>query len=200
MRIPLRLGAIVTLGALLLVGMLASPALAWSWEVTAETVCEDSGTTASVDVTVTSHEEGAEGDVSVVLIVDDEPFGEPVEGPLENDSFTASFSGVPLDAESVVALAFIHWEGQKEPEGPKEADVTLPTDCETPPSSSTTTTTTTAPPESSVGQETSTTAGEGALPFTGNSSGPMLLASIGLVGGGFLILLVSRTRGRHAAK
>jgi hypothetical protein len=196
MRIPLRLGAIVTLGALLLVGMLASPALAWSWEVTAETVCEDSGTTASVDVTVTSHEEGAEGDVSVVLIVDDEPFGEPVEGPLENDSFTASFSGVPLDAESVVALAFIHWEGQKEPEGPKEADVTLPTDCEAPPTPST------APPTptSAVAGATSTTAGENVLPFTGNSSGPMLLASIGLVGGGFLILLVSRTRGRHAAK
>jgi hypothetical protein len=199
MRIPLRLGAIVTLGALLLVGMLASPALAWSWGVEAEAVCEESGTTARVDFTVTSNEEGAAGDVKVFLVVDDEPFGEPVEGALENDSFSGSFSGVPLDAESVVVKAFIKWEGQDTKEGPKKAYPELPTDCETPPSSSTTTTTT-APPESSVGQETSTTAGENVLPFTGNSSGPMLLASLGLVGGGLLILLVSRTRGRHAAK
>jgi hypothetical protein len=199
MRTPLRLGAVIALGALLLVGMLASPALAWSWGVEAEAVCEESGTTARVDFTVTSNEEGAAGDVKVFLVVDDEPFGEPVEGALENDSFSGSFSGVPLDAESVVVKAFIKWEGQDTKEGPKKAYPELPTDCETPPSSSTTTTTT-APPESSVGQETSTTAGENVLPFTGNSSGPMLLASLGLVGGGLLILLVSRTRGRHAAK
>jgi hypothetical protein len=199
MRTPLRLGAVIALGALLLVGMLASPALAWSWGVEAEAVCEESGTTARVDFTVTSNEQGAAGDVKVFLVVDDEPFGEPVEGALENDSFSGSFSGVPLDAESVVVKAFIKWEGQDTKEGPKKAYPELPTDCETPPSSSTTTTTT-APPESSVGQETSTTAGENVLPFTGNSSGPMLLASLGLVGGGLLILLVSRTRGRHAAK
>jgi hypothetical protein len=200
MRTPLRLGAIVALGALLLVGTLASPALAWDWGVEAEAVCEESGTTARVDFTVTSNEEGAEGDVLVVLFVDDEPFGEPVEGQFGPDSDTVegSFTGVPLDAESVVVKAFVLWKDQKEPEK-RKADVKLPTDCETPPSSSTTTTTTT-PPESSVGQETSTTAGEGALPFTGNSSGPMLLASIGLVGGGLLILWVSRTRGRHAVK
>jgi hypothetical protein len=198
MRTPLRLGAVIALGALLLVGMLASPALAWDWGVEAEAVCEESGTTARVDFTVTSNEEGAEGDVAVVLFVDDEPFGEPVTGQLEDDSFSGSFSGVPLDAESVVVKAFVLWKGQEHPEK-RKTDVTLPTECETPPSSSTTTTTT-APPESSVGQETSTTAGEGALPFTGNSSGPMLLASLGLVGGGLLILLVSRTRGRHAAK
>jgi len=199
MRTPLRLGAVIALGALLLVGMLASPALAWSWGVEAEAVCEESGTTARVDFTVTSNEEGAAGDVKVILVVDDEVFGEPVEGPLENDSFSGSFSGVPLDAESVVVKAFIKWEGQDNKEGPKKAYPELPTECETTTTTSTTTTTT-APPESSVGQETSTTAGEGALPFTGNSSGPMLLASIGLVGGGFLILWVSRTRGRHAAK
>jgi hypothetical protein len=41
--------------------------------------------------------------------------------------------------------------------------------------------------------ETSTTAG-GQLPFTGASSGPMLLAGIGLVAGGLLFLWSSRTR------
>ena len=48
MRSPLRLGATVALGALLLVGLLASPALAWEWGVSAEAVCEDSGTTVCV--------------------------------------------------------------------------------------------------------------------------------------------------------
>ena len=56
-------------------------------------------------------------------------------------------------------------------------------------------TTTTA----AVGAATSTTSG-GQLPFTGaGSSGPMLLAGIALVGGGALVLLISRIRDRHAA-
>jgi hypothetical protein len=73
---------------------------------------------------------------------------------------------------------------------------------------------TTAPPSSSVspttsletttsaavGAVTSTTSGGGQLPFTGNSSGPMLLAGIVLVGGGSLFLLLSRARGGHATK
>jgi hypothetical protein len=46
--------------------------------------------------------------------------------------------------------------------------------------------------------ETSTTAG-GALPFTGASSGPMLLAGLGLVGGGLLFLWSSRARDRKAS-
>jgi hypothetical protein len=51
-----------------------------------------------------------------------------------------------------------------------------------------------------VGAATSTTSGGGQLPFTGNSSGPMLLAGIVLVGGGSLFLLLSRARGGHATK
>ena len=57
-------------------------------------------------------------------------------------------------------------------------------------------TTTTA----AVGAATSTSAGGGQLPFTGASSGPMLLAGIVLVGGGSLFLLLSRARGGHATK
>ncbi|HEX2374310.1 MAG TPA: hypothetical protein VHO93_10035 [Actinomycetota bacterium] len=54
--------------------------------------------------------------------------------------------------------------------------------------------------ESEVGgATTTTTAGGGQLPFTGAGSGPMLLAGIVLVGGGALVLLVSRIRDRHAA-
>ncbi len=73
---------------------------------------------------------------------------------------------------------------------------------------------TTAPPSSSVSPTTSletttsgaaagatsTTSGGGQLPFTGNSSGPMLLAGIVLVGGGSLFLLISRARDGHATK
>jgi len=74
---------------------------------------------------------------------------------------------------------------------------------------------TTAPPSSTVapttsveqtttsgaaGGVTTSTSGGGQLPFTGNSSGPMLLAGIVLVGGGSLFLLISRARDGHATK
>ena len=73
---------------------------------------------------------------------------------------------------------------------------------------------TTTPPSSSVAPTTSletttsgaaagvtsTTSGGGQLPFTGNSSGPMLLAGIVLIGGGGLFLLISRAREGHATK
>ena len=103
MRSPLRLGATVALGALLLVGLLASPALAWRWGVSAEAVCEDSGTTARVDLTVQSKENGAVGHVLVIALVDGKPFGQPVTGEFgpESDTVKGSFTGVPLDAESV---------------------------------------------------------------------------------------------------
>ncbi len=57
-------------------------------------------------------------------------------------------------------------------------------------------TTTTA----AVGAATSTTAGGGQLPFTGASSGPMLLAGIVLVGGGSLFLFLSRAKDGHATR
>jgi hypothetical protein len=63
------------------------------------------------------------------------------------------------------------------------------------PSSSLATTTT----EAAVGAVTSTTAGGGQLPFTGASSGPMLLAGLALVAGGAVVLLVSRSKG-HATR
>ena len=72
----------------------------------------------------------------------------------------------------------------------------------TPPSSSVSPTTSVEETTTSaaVGAATSTTAGGGQLPFTGNSSGPMLLAGIILVGGGSLFLLISRARDGHATK
>jgi hypothetical protein len=61
--------------------------------------------------------------------------------------------------------------------------------------------TTTTPPTTTparLGVTSTTTAG--ALPFTGAASIPMLLAGLGLVGGGLLILWVSRSRGRATAR
>jgi cell division septation protein DedD len=222
MRSPLRLGATVALGALLLVGLLASPALAWEWGVSAEAVCEEGGTTARVDFTVESKEKGAEGDVAVVAVVDGEPFGKPVTGKFgpESDTVTGSFTGVPLDAESVKVKAFVQWKGQKEPEK-RHTDVELPKDCKPTPTTAPPTTappttapaTTVAPttvpptteaPTTTEGEEvlpaTSTTTSGPQLPFTGANSGPLLLAAIALVGGGFAILWASRLRGRHEAR
>ena len=70
-----------------------------------------------------------------------------------------------------------------------EATTTTETEATVAPSSSLATTTT----ETAVGAATSTTGG-GALPFTGASSGPMLLAGLVLVGGGALVLFISRNR------
>jgi hypothetical protein len=71
-----------------------------------------------------------------------------------------------------------------------EATTTTETEATVAPSSSLATTTT----ESAVGAATSTTGGGGALPFTGASSGPMLLAGLVLIGGGALVLFISRNR------
>lgn len=74
---------------------------------------------------------------------------------------------------------------------------TSTTQPEVAPSSSLATTTT---EETAVGAATTTTtAGGGQLPFTGASSGPMLLAGLALVGGGAVVLLVSRSKG-HATR
>ena len=71
------------------------------------------------------------------------------------------------------------------------AGATTTTGTEVAPSSTLAATTTT---ETAVGAVTSTTGGGGALPFTGAASSPMLLAGIVLVGGGALVLFVSRNR------
>jgi hypothetical protein len=209
MRSPLRLGATVALGALLLVGLLASPALAWEWGVSAEAVCEDGGTTARVDFTAESREAGAKGDLVVVALVDGEPFGEPVTGEFgpEGDTVAGSFAGVPLDAGSVEVKALVKWAGQDKPEK-RGAAVELPSDCQpaAPPTPTTEapTPTTEAPTPTTEGEEvleaaSATTSGP-QLPFTGANSGPLLVAALALVGGGVVILWASRLRGRHEAR
>lgn len=196
-RGSLRTAVAVAVGALLLVATLASPAMAWTWSLSATAVCADDGTV-KVDWTVASKEEGGEGAVTVKAVVNGEPFGSPVTGQLGPGHETVSGSfNVPADTESAQVQAKVLWKGKNMPES-KKTMVELPSDCG--PSPTTTTTATTAPPTTAPPTTAPTTTGGGQLPFTGANSGPLLLAVIALVGGGFVILWASRLRGRHEAK
>jgi hypothetical protein len=200
MRTRLRLGAAgaVGLGALLLATVLASPALAWDATVEVKTKCLDDGRV-KVKYTVTAWEADHAADVHATYSLNGGselslPSGElDAEGVFE-DHFV-------LDAGTtgnVVVYVTVDWKDSDEFEFPNgEAD--LPENCEhdTTTSSSIEDTTSTSGREttttSEVLGETSTTA-VGLLPFTGASSGPMLLAGIGLVAGGLLFLWSSGTR------
>jgi CBS domain-containing protein len=217
MRTRLRLGAAgaVALGALLLATVLASPALAWHSTVEAEASCLPDGSVL-VEFTVTPFEVGHDATVDVFYVLnDDKPIGLVSEGDLSK-AISGEFDLPPGTTGTLTVVALVHWEKSDE-KTKNKVHVDLPR-CE----EETTTSTappTTAPPttapetsvspstsleettttETAVGGATSTTSG-GQLPFTGaGSSGPMLLAGIALVGGGALVLLVSRIKDRHAA-
>jgi CBS domain-containing protein len=217
MRTRLRLGAAgaVALGALLLATVLASPALAWHSTVEAEASCLPDGSVL-VEFTVTPFEDGHDATVDVFYVLnDDKPIGLVSEGDLSK-AISGEFDLPPGTTGTLTVVALVHWEKSDE-KTKNKVHVDLPK-CE----EETTTSTappTTAPPttapetsvspstsleettttETAVGGATSTTSG-GQLPFTGaGSSGPMLLAGIALVGGGALVLLVSRIKDHHAA-
>jgi hypothetical protein len=192
MRTRLRLGAVtvVALGALLLATALASPAFAWDATVEVKTTCLDDGRV-KVTYTVTAFEAGHAADVHATYNL-----GGGSELPLPSGEFDAEGvfeDNFVLDAGTtgtVVVFVTVDWKDSDEFEFPNgRAD--LPENCgqDTTTSSSIEATTTT----SEVQGETSTTA-VGLLPFTGASSGPMLLAGIGLVAGGLLFLWSSGTR------
>jgi hypothetical protein len=192
MRTRLRLGAVtvVALGALLLATALASPAFAWDATVEVKTTCLDDGRV-KVTYTVTAFEAGHAADVHATYNL-----GGGSELPLPSGELDAE--GVfedhfVLDAGTtgnVVVFVTVDWKDSDEFEFPN-GEAALPENCDdnTTTSSSIEATTTT----SEVQGETSTTA-VGLLPFTGASSGPMLLAGIGLVAGGLLFLWSSGTR------
>jgi hypothetical protein len=192
MRTRLRLGAVtvVALGALLLATALASPAFAWDATVEVKTTCLDDGRV-KVTYTVTAFEAGHAADVHATYNL-----GGGSELPLPSGELDAEGvfeDNFVLDAGTtgtVVVFVTVDWKDSDEFEFPNgRAD--LPENCgqDTTTSSSIEATTTT----SEVQGETSTTA-VGLLPFTGASSGPMLLAGIGLVAGGLLFLWSSGTR------
>jgi hypothetical protein len=194
-----RLGAAVAvaaLGSLFLATMLASPALAWGAHVTVSARCLDGKV--RVHYIVESDNKGDEGTVDVSYTLNGEttelPSGDL--GPHHN-RFSGHFD---LDAGTTGTLtvtAEAHWSNGEETTHEGAAELPAADKCapEVAPS--------TSPPQTTVPEEvagaTSTTEG-GALPFTGASSGPLLLASIALVGGGLVILWASRLRGRHEAR
>jgi hypothetical protein len=218
MRTRLRLGAAaaVGLGALLLATVLASPALAWHSNVTVTARCLEGQV--RVHYTVQAWKKSHEAptvDVSYEL--------NGTTTPLESDDFYFAehhnqFTGhFDLPADTIGTITFTavaHWTGAESSTDTGSAELPPAGKCEesggsTTEGPTTTSEATVAPSstlaptttESAVGAATSTTAGGGQLPFTGASSGPMLLAGIVLVGGGALFLLLSRGAGdRHAAR
>jgi hypothetical protein len=218
MRTRLRLGAAtaIGLGALLLATVLASPALAWDSTVDVKAFCKDDKV--RVHWAVEAWEKGHKATVDVSYQIND---GTPVvleTGAQLFNKLTGHFD-LPNDEGGVITVtAVTHWTGTKEPDSTSSDSNDLPkpgkckghassssssssstTSTTTPPSSETTTT---SPQETTttvaVGAATSTTSG-GQLPFTGaGSAEPMLLVGIALVGGGFLVLLLTRS-GRNTA-
>jgi len=199
MRTRRRLGAAtaVGLGALLLATALASPAFAWDATVEVKAKCLDDGRV-KVKYTVTAWEADHAADVHATYSLNGGS-----ELPLPSGELDAEgvFEGhFVLDAGTtgnVVVYVTVDWKDSDEFEFPKGA-ADLPENCDhdTTTSSSIEDTTSTSQKETTTSEvlgETSTTA-VGLLPFTGASSGPMLLAGIGLVAGGLLFLWSSRTR------
>jgi hypothetical protein len=215
MRTRLRLGAAtaIGLGALLLATVLASPALAWHSNVDVTAKCLDDGQV-RVDYTVTAWEEGHKAFVKVFYELNGEKTDLP---PGEFDEEQSEFSGefdLPAGTTGTVTVtAVAFWKGAEKSKNSGSTE--LPDKCKP---SDTTSPSTTAPPTSApsstvapttsleattttaaAGAATTTTTG-GQLPFTGASSGPMLLAGIALVGGGSLFLLLTRARDGHSTK
>jgi cytoskeletal protein RodZ len=229
MRTRLRLGAAtaVGLGALLLATVLASPALAWHSNVTVNARCLDGQVRVHYTVEAWEKDHEATVDVSyelngkVVELESDDHFFAP-----KHNQFSGHFDLPAGTTGTITFTAVAHWKGGEKssdkgsddlPPADKceesttttseattttveattttEAPSTTTTQPEVAPSSSLATTTT----EAAVGAVTSTTAGGGQLPFTGASSGPMLLAGLALVAGGAVVLLVSRSKG-HATR
>jgi hypothetical protein len=221
MRTRLRLGAAasVGLGALLLATVLASPALAWHANVTVTARCLEGQVRVHYTVAAWEKDHEATVDVSyelngkVTKLESDEFFFAP-----KHNQFSDHFDLPAGTTGTITFTAVAHWKGAEAssdtgsaelPPADKceesststtsesttttttvEATTTTETEATVAPSSSLATTTT----ETAVGAATSTTGGGGALPFTGASSGPMLLAGLVLVGGGALVLFVSRNR------
>jgi hypothetical protein len=222
-RLRLGAAAAVGLGALLLATVLASPALAWHSNVTVTARCLEGQVRVHYTVVAWEKDHEATVDVSyelngtVTKLESDEHFFAP-----KHNQFSDHFDLPAGTTGTITFTAVAHWKDAdastdtgsaelppaskceestttttvaestttttvKETTTTQEATTT--TETEVAPSSSLATTTT----ETAVGAATTTTGG-GALPFTGASSGPMLLAGLVLVGGGALVLFVSRNR------
>jgi len=211
MRTRLRLGsaAAVGLGALLLATVLASPAFAWESTVTANAFCKDD--LVRVHWTVTPFEQGHKATVDISYQING---GAPVVVETGHPLFSELSGNIDLANDTageitVTVVALSTDSGKPDSTNTASDKLPKPGSCEgheststtTPPSSSTLPTSTTSPQETTTtaaaGAVTSTTGGQ--LPFTGaGSSEPMLLVGIALLGGGALVLLLTRS-GRSTA-
>jgi hypothetical protein len=193
-----RLGAalaVAALGSLFLATMLASPALAWDAHVTVSARCLNGQV--RVHYTVESANKGDQGTVDVSYTLNGETTELPSDqlGPHHN-RFSGHFDLEAGTTGTLTVTAVAHWANGEETTSEGEAELPAAEKC------AVVVAPTTAPPTPTteqVGGATSTTEGE-ALPFTGANSGPLLLAAVALVGGGFVILWASRLRGRHEAR
>lgn len=223
-RLRLGAATAIGLGALLLATVLASPALAWHSNVTVTARCLEGQVRVHYTVVAWEKDHEATVDVSYELngkvteLESDEHYF-----AAKHNQFSDHFDLPAGTTGTITFTAVAHWKdaeastdtGSAElPPASKceesttttvaestttttlpettttlEATTTTETEATVAPSSSLATTTT----ETAVGAATSTTGG-GALPFTGASSGPMLLAGLVLVGGGALVLFISRNR------
>jgi hypothetical protein len=223
MRTRLRLGAAASigLGALLLATVLASPALAWHSTVDVESECLDDGQV-HVTYTVNAWEEGHKAFVKVSYELN----GEKTELPSgefndEQSEFSGEFDLPAGTTGTLTVTAVAFWKGGEKsknsgstelPKKCKPSDTTAPSTTAPPttapptsapsttvaPSSTVAPTTSLATTTSAAAGGATTTTSGGQLPFTGASSGPMLLVGIALVGGGGLFLLLTRS-GRNTA-
>jgi hypothetical protein len=194
-----RLGAaaaVVAVGSLLLATMLASPALAWGAHVTVTARCLDGKV--RVHYIVESDNRGDEGTVDVSYTLNGETTELPSDrlGPHHN-RFSGHFDLDAATTGTLTVTAAAHWANGEETTHEGSAELPAAGKCAPTVPPSTSPPPTTAPAD--VIGETTTTEGE-ALPFTGASSGPLLLAAIAMVGGGLVILWASRLRGRHEAR
>ena len=228
-RLRLGAAAAVGLGALLLATVLASPALAWHSNVTVNARCLDGQVRVHYTVEAWEKGHEATVDVSyelngkvVELESDDHFFAD------EHNQFSGHFDLPAGTTGTITFTAVAHWKGGEKSSDTGSDDLPPADKCEksttttsmattttmeaTTTTQASTTTSTTQPEvttssslattttEAGVGAViTTTTVGGGQLPFTGASSGPMLLAGLALVGGGAVVLLVSRSKG-HATR
>ena len=199
-------GAAVALGAALLVAVLVAPALAWGSSVSLEQL-SCLGGQERVHYRIQAFEPGHTATVHVSYSLNGGPEVKLPDGAFGQGQFPNIVAGIfklPGDTTGTVKVtAKVDWEnGQHSSDW---ATLTLKA-CETPSSSTTTTTgvpattaTTTPTGGSLPGSSVATTSAQGQLPFTGASTTPLLVAGIGLLGGGLLVLLASRRgTGRQA--
>jgi hypothetical protein len=191
--------AVAALGSLFLATMLASPAMAWESHVTVTARCLDGKV--RVHYIVESANRGDEGTVDVSSTLNGQTTELPPGqfGPHHN-RFSGHFDLDAGTTGTVTVTAVAHWSNGAETTNEGEAELPAAEECAAVVAPSTSPTPTTEA-EEVLGATTTTTTTEGpALPFTGANSGPLLLAAVALVGGGFVILWASRLRGRHEAR